>query len=85
MQSSAKNNSVVEFNILTGSKTNTYTGHTAEVTCLLFSLDKTKLQTCSKDCKINIQNLVNAKLIKTFSVHEKELMSIILSDDGDTI
>lgn len=66
----------------TGQVVHTLTGHTADVTCMLFSPDGQRLATASFDRTIKLWDLVTGREVCTLRGHTAGVISLAFSPDG---
>jgi len=73
------------FNVLTGSQTAVFSGHTEDVISLAFSSDGTFLVSGSDDDTIKLWDVQTGGVVKTFCGHTKTVISVSISVDKTTI
>ena len=76
---------IIILDVITGSQTNTLSGHTAEVTSLTFSSDGKSLVSGSSDCTAKLWDMQTGGVAKTFSGHTERVFSVSISPDFATI
>jgi WD40 repeat protein len=57
-------------------------GHRSEVTCIAFSMDHTRLATCSRDRTIKIWDVESGRELWTLSGHQHSVLGVAFSRDG---
>ena len=72
---------IIILNMITGSQTAVFPGHTDTVWALTFSLDGTLLVSGSRDETVKLWDVQTGGVIKTFHVYTKSITSVSISPD----
>jgi Flp pilus assembly protein TadD len=78
-------NTVEIRDVATGKVVHTLVGHTAEVTCVLFSPDSRRLATASNDFTIKLWDVATGREVFTLIGHTGGLLSMAYSPDGNRL
>ena len=81
----SKHGDIIILNAITGSRTAALSGHTEQVTCVVFSSDGTSLVSGSYDKAIKLWDIQTGGVVKTFFGHTNLVMSVSILADCTTI
>ena len=76
---------IIILNSITGSQTAVLSGHTKEVTCVVFSSDGTSLVSGSFDMTVRLWDVQTGRVVRTFSGHTHVVWSVSISADCTAI
>ena len=76
---------IIILNAITGSQSAVLSGHTSEVTCVVFSTEGTSLVSGSHDVTVKFWDIQTGGVVKTFFGHESGVSSVSISVDSTTI
>ena len=72
---------IIILDAVTGSQAATFSGHTEEVICLVFSSDGGSLVSGSRDKTVRLWDMQTGGIIRTFSGHTDQILSVSISAD----
>ena len=76
---------IIILDAITGSQTTTFSGHTDEVSCLVFSSDGRLLVSGSDDMTVKLWDMQTGGVVKTFSGYTQWIYCVSISSDSATI
>ena len=76
---------IIILNVITGSQITILSGHTREVSCVVFSSDGTSLVSGSHDGTVKLWDVQTGGDVRTFSGHSSLVWSVSISADQTTI
>ena len=81
----SEDGNITTLDAVTGSQTATFSGHTDEVSCLVFSSNGRSLVSGSDDKTVKLWDMQTGGVVKTFSGHTNWIYCVSMSPDSATI